>query len=57
MIDMGPPLRDRAAVDNRRVYVRNDPHLGADGHDEVRKALVRFVESRRPAAEVATRRP
>ncbi len=58
MIDMGPPLRDRAAVDNRRVYVRNDPHLGVDGHDEVRKALVRFVESRRaPAAEVAARRP
>ena len=58
MIDMGPPLRDRAAVDNRRVYVPNDPHLGIDGHDEVRKALVRFVESRQaPAAEVATRRP
>ena len=58
MIDMGPSLCERAAVDNRRVYVRNDPHLGVDGHDEVQKALVRFVESRRaPAAEVATRRP
>lgn len=58
MIDMGPPLRDRAAVDNRRIYVPNDPHLGVDGHDEVRKALVRFVESRQdPAASVADRRP
>ena len=56
MIDMGPPLRERAAVDNRRLYVRNDPHLGIEGHDEVRKALIRFVESRQtPAAEVARR--
>lgn len=45
MIDMGPPLRERAAVDNRRVYIPNDPHLGVDGHEEVRKALVRFAES------------
>jgi hypothetical protein len=50
MIDMGPPLRRRAAVDNRRVYVRNDPHLGVDGHDEVTTALVRFVRSRRELA-------
>ena len=57
MIDMTPPLRERMAVDNRRIYVPNDPHLGVDGHDEVRKALVRFVESRGPAAEVATRQP
>ena len=55
MIDMGPPLRERAAVDNRRIYVRNDPHLGVDGHDEVRKSLVRFVESRGTIAEVASR--
>jgi hypothetical protein len=47
LIDMGPPLRRRAAVDNRRVYIRNDPHLGVDGHDEVSHALARFVRSHR----------
>lgn len=58
MIDMGPPLRRRAAIDNRCVYVRNDPHLGVDGHDEVRSALVRFVGSRRElAAGVVARQP
>ncbi|GAC1333406.1 MAG: hypothetical protein NVSMB14_00210 [Isosphaeraceae bacterium] len=46
IIDMAPRLRSRAAVDNRRIYIHNDPHLGVDGHDEVRNALVGFVESR-----------
>jgi hypothetical protein len=58
MIDMGLSLRRRAAVDNRSVYVHNDPHLGVDGHDEVRNALVRFVRSRRElTAEVMARKP
>jgi hypothetical protein len=58
MIDAGPPLRRRAAADNRRIYVRNDPHLGVDGHDEVGNALVQFVRSRRDLAErVAVRQP
>jgi hypothetical protein len=46
VIDAAPPLRRRAAADNRRVYVCNDPHLGVDGHDEVGDALARFVRSR-----------
>jgi hypothetical protein len=45
MIDMAPPLLRRAAEDNRRLYVPNDPHLGVDGHDEVTNALVAFVRS------------
>jgi hypothetical protein len=58
MIDMAPPLRRRAAVDNRRIYIPNDPHLGVDGHDEVHRALVRFVQSRPEApVGVAVRRP
>jgi hypothetical protein len=43
MIDMTPRLRQRAAVDNRRLYVRDDPHLDIDGHDEVAQALIPFV--------------
>lgn len=51
IIDMTPFLRARAQIDNRRVYVPNDPHLDVDGHDEVAKALVRFVQSQpRPIA-------
>jgi hypothetical protein len=46
MIDMSPRLRRRAAEDNRRIYVPNDPHLDIDGHDEVQRAIVQFVESR-----------
>ena len=58
LIDMAPPLRRRAAVDNRDIYIRNDPHLGRDGHDEVQRALVRFAQSRRGATVgVADRRP
>ena len=58
MIDMAPLLRRRATVDNRNLYVRNDPHLGIDGHDEVHKALAQFVESRTEhATGVANLRP
>jgi len=58
LIDMYPPLCRRAAFDNRRIYVRNDPHLDVDGHDEVQRALVRFVESRWGTTDrIATRRP
>jgi hypothetical protein len=57
VIDICPPLRLRAAIDNRRLYVRNDPHLDIDGHDEVQKSLVRFVETRPAlAASIAARR-
>jgi hypothetical protein len=64
MIDMCPLLRRRAAIENRRIYVRNDPHLGIDGHDEVHLTLVRFVRAHlgpgdrdRPSETVMTPRP
>lgn len=57
LLDMAPPLRRRAAVDNRRLYVANDPHLGPDGHDAVAAALARFLAARRgPAPGLADRR-
>lgn len=45
LIDMCPPLRQHATIDNRSIYVPNDPHLGSAGHDEVQRVLARYVES------------
>jgi hypothetical protein len=38
-VDVTAELRRRAKQDNRQVYVRNDTHLGRDGHDEVARML------------------
>lgn len=57
-IDATPGLRRRASVDNRRLDVPNDPHLGVDGHDEGRRAPVQFLSTLpRPPAAIASRRP
>jgi hypothetical protein len=45
LIDLFEPLRRRAERDNRWVYVRNDPHLGLDGHDEVARTLVSWLNA------------
>ncbi|MFO0950796.1 MAG: hypothetical protein U0835_06495 [Isosphaeraceae bacterium] len=46
LIDLTADLRRRAEVDNRRVYVANDPHLGRDGHDTAAHALVDWLAAR-----------
>jgi hypothetical protein len=43
LIDLTEPLRRRAASDNRFVYIKNDTHLGADGHDEAAHALAQVL--------------
>jgi hypothetical protein len=43
MLDVCPPLRRRAAADNRRIYVKNDTHLDVDGHDEVSRAVAGWI--------------
>ncbi len=57
MIDLSPPLRRRAAVDNRHIYVRNDPHLDVDGHDEAARELVRCLRSQEALALDKNRAP
>src|SRR5262249_8191930 len=44
-LDITPDLRQRAARDNRHIYVKNDTHLDVDGHDETAHALVRCLGS------------
>jgi hypothetical protein len=52
LIDLAEPLRRRAAIDNRHVYVRNDTHLGRDGHDEAARALAGWLGSQDALAVV-----
>jgi hypothetical protein len=52
LIDLAEPLRRRAAIDNRHVYVKNDTHLDRDGHDEAARALAGWLSSRDALAAV-----
>ncbi|MDR3637350.1 MAG: hypothetical protein P4L84_26335 [Isosphaeraceae bacterium] len=58
-VDVTDDLRQRAAVDNRDIFVKNDTHLGADGHGVVARALSRCLTSPETTAQIgepATRR-
>ena len=39
LIDLFGPLRQRAAADNLHLYIKHDPHLDLDGHDETARQL------------------
>lgn len=43
MLDLFPRLRRRAEADNTQLYIKHDPHLDLDGHDEAAQALVQYM--------------
>jgi hypothetical protein len=57
LIDLAEPLRRRAAIDNRRIYVKNDTHLDRDGHDEAARALISWLNSQDVLARESARNP
>jgi hypothetical protein len=57
LIDLADPLRRRAASDNRHLYVKNDTHLGRDGHDEAARAIFGWLSSQDVLARESARNP
>ena len=44
MVDLFPALRRRGETDNRHLYIKHDPHLDVDGHDEAALALAQCLQ-------------
>ncbi len=44
-IDLLPALRQRATTCNMHLYIKHDPHLDLDGHDEAAKAVTACLRS------------
>ncbi|MDR3633224.1 MAG: hypothetical protein P4L84_05255 [Isosphaeraceae bacterium] len=47
MIDLFPAFRRRGDADNAHLYIKHDPHLDLDGHDEAALALVQCLREQK----------